>query len=351
MKTHSLFTALFVVLVCCILHAQPMPKGTVRGSVVDDSTGAPLSLANVFVSNSTIGAAADKEGKFELRGVPLGLQQIVASIVGYKAESFTATINDSVIQVLEFRLKARPVQIPGVEVEEKDPVEWKKHLSHFTEVFLGWTSNAAKCRILNPEVLDFSYNEDDKRLVATARGPLEIENLALGYHFRFELVLFNQSPESFQYIGFSGFRLLTPRTFVEGEEWKENRRNAYYGSKRHFLRSLVKKTSHNEGFDVYSVRPDWLGSALKGPVGFAVNPDGLLSPGDTRYENKLEFRDLLQIVYTRENRTKISLIELTGPAATVFANGLTANPLGLRTFGYWSVQRVAEMLPIDYEPE
>jgi hypothetical protein len=82
-----------------------------------------------------------------------------------------------------------------------------------------------------------------------------------------------------------------------------------------------------------------------------VNVDGLLSPGDSPHEKKLVFQDLLQVIYTRENVTRISLLELNGPSVTVFTNGLTANPLGLWTYGYWSTQRGAEMLPIDYEPE
>lgn len=334
-----------------VANAQPVPKGVLKGRVVDDSTSAPLPLANIFVSNSTIGSAADAEGAFELRNVPLGSQQIVASIVGYKPESITAQISDSVVRVIEFRLKARPIQIPGVEVQEADPVEWRKHLAKFTEVFLGWTSNAERCRILNPEVLDFAYEEEAKRLVATARDPLDIENLALGYRFHCMLVLFTQTPQSFQYIGFTGFRELVPAGPAQAEEWKTNRRNAYYGSRRHFIQALVRKTAKKEGFDVYSIRREWMTTAMKRPVGFEVNLEGLLAPGDSPYENKLAFEDLLQIVYTRNKVTHISFIEMNGLSVTVFANGLTANPLGLWTFGYWSTQRVAEMLPIDYEPD
>ncbi|MCX6132777.1 MAG: carboxypeptidase-like regulatory domain-containing protein [Ignavibacteriales bacterium] len=346
-----LFLFTLLLLSANLLYPQQLPKATVKGNVVDDSTGAPLPLANVFVSNSTIGTAADPEGKFELRGVPLGTQQIVASIVGYKPENVTVQLSDSVVQTIRFRLKARPVQMAGVEVEEKDPVEWKKLLEKFTESYLGWTPNAAHCRILNPEVLDFAFEEEAKRLVATAREPLEIENLALGYRFQCMLVLFTQSPQSFQYIGFSNFRQIVERSAAEGDAWKSNRREAYYGSKRHFLRALVKNSTKKEGFTVFSVRRDWINTALKRPYGFEVQVDGLISLGDTQYDKKFEFQDLLQIVYTREYVTRISLIELNGPSVTVFANGLTANPLGLWTFGYWSTQRVAEMLPIDYEPE
>jgi hypothetical protein len=241
--------------------------------------------------------------------------------------------------------------MPGVDVEARDPVEWRKHLQKFIDVFFGSTANAARCTILNPQVLDFAYDEEADRLVATAREPLEIENLALGYSIRCEIVLFTHSPRAFQYIGFTGFRPLAARTIDEADQWNVNRRKAYYGSKRHFLRALAKKSSKKEGFDVYSVRPEWTWSALKKPAGFEMSVDGLLSPGDSPYEKKLDFQDLLQVVYTSENVTRISLLELNGPSVTVFTNGLTANPLGLWTYGYWSTQRGAEMLPIDYEPE
>ncbi|MGA3243879.1 MAG: carboxypeptidase-like regulatory domain-containing protein [Bacteroidota bacterium] len=350
MKSSLLFL-IAVVVSANLLFPQQVPKGMIRGRVLDDSTGAPLPLANVFVSNSTVGTAANEEGKFELRGVPIGTQQIVASIVGYKPVSFATQVNDSVVQVIQFRLRARAVQLPGVDIEEKDPVEWRKHLQRFIDAFFGSTPNSERCRILNPQVLDFAYDEDADRLVATAREPLDIENLALGYRFQCVIVLFTHSPPAFQYIGFTTFRPLVPRSVDEADQWKANRRNAYYGSKRHFLQALGKKTTKKEGFDVYSIRRDLMWSALKKPAGFEMNVDGLLSPGDSPYEKKLDFQDLLQVVYTRDNVTRISLLELTGPSMTVFTNGLTANPLGLCSYGFWSTQRGAEMLPIDYEPE
>lgn len=350
MKLPLLLFILFVVSVNP-LFPQQIPKAIVRGRVVDDSTGAPLPLANVFVSNSTIGTAANEEGRFELKGVPIGMQQIVASIVGYNPASFKAQLSDSIVQVVEFRLKARAVQLPGVDIEEKDPVEWRKHLQRFIDVFFGSTPNAARCKILNPQVLDFAYDEEADRLVATAREPLDIENLALGYRFQCVIVLFTHSPQGFQYIGFTGFKLLVPRNVDEADLWNMNRRNAYYGSKRHFLRSLVKNTTKKDGFEVNGVRRDWITSALRKPYGFEVSLDGLVGPGDVSYEKKLEFQDLLQIIYTRDNVTRVSLIELNGISVTVFTNGLTANPLGLWTYGFWSTQRGAEMLPIDYEPE
>lgn len=332
-------------------YAQEALKVTVVGRVVDDSTGALLPLTNIFISNSTIGTAADSSGKFVLRGVPIGNQEVVASIVGYKPETVTLKLADSTTQVVTFRLKASPVQLQEVEVEAKDPVEWRKNLDRFTKAFIGSSTHSPGCSLVNPQILDFSYEEHAGKLVATARAPLEIENRALGYHITCNLLLFIAVGDGLQFIYLNAFRLLQPNHTMESEQWTFNRRNAYFGSKRHFLISLIKNRVKQEGFEVFSVQRDGVQTALRRPAGFEVEVGGILGQGETPFERKLRSEDLLQVVYTNGVSKQYSVFELKGGSQVIFANGLSANPLGLRMYGYWSMQRVAELLPIDYEPE
>jgi hypothetical protein len=331
--------------------AQEILKVTVTGRVVDDSTGAPLPLTNIFISNSTIGAAADSNGRFVLRGVPVGNQQIVASIVGYKPASASLRLADSSTQEVRFRLRASPVQLQTVEVEAKDPVEWKKDLDRFIKAFIGSSTHSPECSLLNPQVLDFSYGEDADKFVATARAPLEIENRALGYHITCNLLLFVSEGEGLQFMSLNAFRPLKPGSTIESERWAINRRSAYFGSKRHFLISLIKKKVKQEGFEVFSVRREWVQTALRRASGFDVDVGGILRPGETPLEWNLRAEDLLQVIYTNGVFKQYSVFELRGGSQVIFANGFCANPLGLQTYGYWSTQRAAEMLPIDYEPE
>jgi hypothetical protein len=333
------------------LYPQESPTVTVKGRVVDDSTGAPLPLTNVFLSNSTIGTAANREGRFVLRGIPIGNQQIVASIVGYKAVSVTLKLTGSTTRDLEFRLKSSPVQLQTIEVEAKDPVEWKKNLERFLKAFIGSSAHSQGCTLQNPQVLDFSYDEDSGRLVATARAPLEIENRALGYHLRCDLVLFVATGQGLEFMSLNAFHHLEPKNAMESERWVANCRDAYLGSKRHFLISLIKNRSKEEGFEVNTVRRDWVLAALRRPAGFEVDVGGLIGPGGSPFERKLSAEDLLQIIYTNGEFKQYSIIELRGTSQVIFTNGLCANPLGIWTYGYWSSQRAAELLPIDYEPE
>ena len=58
-----------LVLVCC-LKAQT--TSSINGFVRDDATGEPISYANVFLSNTTLGDAANRDGYFVISNVPLG---------------------------------------------------------------------------------------------------------------------------------------------------------------------------------------------------------------------------------------------------------------------------------------
>lgn len=342
------------------LHPQFISRAIVKGRVLDDSTRAPLPFTNVFVSNSTIGAATDAAGKFELKGVPLGTQEFVASLVGYAPQTIVLRLRDTTVYEMEFRLKPQAIQIPGVMVEAKEPKEWKQNLQKFTGLFLGSTSNAAQCTMLNPEVLDFKADAETEQFTATAREPVIIENRAFGYRIEYFLDFFTERWRSFEFsptwksiefIGRTRFTPLHPQNENEMKQWENNRRKAYYGSERHFLTALVQKSSQKEGFEVYSIMVGRLEDAIESRRGYRVDADTLLTPGEFWFERKLSFQGLLQIVYDRGGASQISVIKLDRPPVVVYTNGLLVDPLGITTFGTWASHRTAEMLPTDYTPE
>jgi hypothetical protein len=333
------------------LQAQVSFHAVVKGRVIDDSTGTPLALTNVFVANSTIGSAANAEGKFVLKNVPFGTQQIVASIVGYSVETWTLRVTDSITYEVEFRLRPRPLQMPDVLVEAKDPVEWRKYLQRFCDSFFGTSPNSTYCRILNPQILDFQLDEQKNQFKAWTREPLQIENRALGYRFTYFLRRYIESPEIFQFMGITHFEELKPKDGEETARWKENRRKAYYGSKRHFITALIRKTWREDGFEINSIRKTPPRMALLWKSGSEVDADTLLKAGRAAFERRISFDGLLQVVYTQGRRREFSLMQLDQPVVTIYANGLIENPLRILTQGYWSGQRAADLLPTDYEPE
>ncbi len=80
-KSYLLF---FLALVSFSVGAQPL-KQTVRGTIIDQVTEAPLVGATVQLvgSNPLVVVSADANGRFEMRDVPLGRQTIEVRFLGY----------------------------------------------------------------------------------------------------------------------------------------------------------------------------------------------------------------------------------------------------------------------------
>jgi hypothetical protein len=86
---HSFGPVCLVVLLmvgCTTVSAQ-VPRQTVRGTVVDAATRAPLPGANVILleHEPLIGTVTDADGRFRLDDVPLGRQSFRISYLGYEA--------------------------------------------------------------------------------------------------------------------------------------------------------------------------------------------------------------------------------------------------------------------------
>jgi len=359
MKQISQHRSLFIVRCVTILFvflmqnlcAQNIFKGVIKGTVVDDSTNVPLPLANIFIAGSTIGSVTNSDGTYQIKTVPFGTHQVIASIVGHIHKIVTVDMLDTTVKVIMFRLKPQNLQLSTVDIEGSEPTEWKHHLQKFIAQFLGSTPNAAQCKLLNPEVLDFTADEKKSELTATVRAPLVIENKALGYRLRFYLKYFQLKNEELSFFGSSEFEQLHPESAEDTMRWKMNRQNTYYGSRRHFFSTLFHKYSKEEGFEVTSIPNEQFRSTRYYRNIIELDPDTLIADGDTKYEKKLFCRDILQVVYGKGLfKKRLSRFELKYNSIIIYSNGEMAEPLGISTFGYWSDQRIAEFLPSDYEP-
>ena len=57
---------------------------TISGFVRNDATGEPLSYANVFLVETSLGSATNVDGYFVITNVPAGNYQLLASMIGCK---------------------------------------------------------------------------------------------------------------------------------------------------------------------------------------------------------------------------------------------------------------------------
>ena len=144
------------------------------------------------------------------------------------------------------------------------------------------------------------------------------------------------------------------------------------------LRQAQADELKEEGFRIYSVRDI---SEIFNKKMVEIEPDDILARGTNRYEWKLDFDDYVMVSYDKEvestqylsslNEDEISsnglgptsginshqpgaqksMLELKRTYVTLDHNGQIKEPLGLTTIGYWSWERVADLMPADYDPK
>jgi hypothetical protein len=309
MKTYfSYFLLLLVTFISGTAYAQ---KKAFNGRVIDEKTNEPLEFVSVYITNTTIGTITNDKGGFSLMLDP-GKYEVVVSMVGYGPIVHPIEIKrqDSALAPIVFKMAQKAYALDTISVLAKRDASWYSNLRLFKEYFLGKSSIAMKCKLLNPDALITVFNVEKQTLTITAKEPLKIENPELGYNISFLLIAFviNKNEGYSSYLGYPHFELMNG-TEKQKEEWAENRLEAYHGSSMHFVRALRNQKLEQEGFRVS--RPS---------EGFGVYPTEASSDGKPRfvkttaYEDvsykeylsfpdnvaKMEFKGPLRVVYVRE---------------------------------------------------
>ncbi len=65
-------------------YSQNKMTGEITGKVMDHTTNTPLIAANVMVVGTQLGAATNADGEYRITNVPVGVQAVRVSVIGYK---------------------------------------------------------------------------------------------------------------------------------------------------------------------------------------------------------------------------------------------------------------------------
>lgn len=361
---------LWILSLAGMVQCQTPPHVTIRGHVSDDSTDSPLHSANVFIAGSMMNTATNTDGTYELHDVPLGSHVLIISLVGYETISYALHLARQKDRTLDFRLRPRTISVPTTEITGQFNASWKEHLEIFTKEFIGSSANAKKCRIINPEILDFKHDPVSGTLSTLSEQPLIVENRALGYRIMMLLNDFEKSTGLLRYTVQLRFEKLAPPDSSAAAEWKKNRLRAYRGSFRHFLYSVIANRVAENGFVVQlSNGPNW-GETTKYDVNryevVAVTTDSLY-----RYERYINFPGFIRVLYLNEGEPcefvtfrqydgnrftprlehQTSWIVMQTTHATIDLQGNLLLPYSVKVYGYWAFQRIADSLPTDYDPD
>jgi hypothetical protein len=332
------------------------------GKVTDRQSGMPLAGASVFCQNTTIGTTTNAEGNFQLT-LPGGGYDLVISFNGYETFSMRISQGMENIRSIPVEMKVKDKNLEEVAIVATNEVKdgWEKYGALFRDQFLGMTRNSGMCRIENPESLRFLYSRKRDRLKVLAREPLRISNAALGYVIRYELDSFihefgSGNTES---VGYALFEQMTGSE-EEQQLWKTNRENAYYGSMLHFMRCYYDSTLGMNGYKLARVDPrTGKNTTIGDPYDSSIYRS--TASGDVQLLNKGKLR----VAYTLEQpekkylaanklpeNTTIQISILDFPEEIIIEqNGYFHDQKDILSLGYWSWEKLADMLPYDFDPE
>lgn len=344
-----------------LLALPSFAQFTVQGKVIDADTKEPLASASVFAQNTTKGTTTAADGQFSLY-LDKGGYELVVSFTGYVSKSLTVMKDEGTLTI-ELSKADNSMSEVIIKSSNEVPDGLEKYGKFFLDHFIGATPFADSCTLLNPEVLKFLYYKKSNRLKILASDALLISNRSLGYNLRYEL-------DSFVYhfaTDLNSYRGLCLYTEMEGsaEEqatWKENRKNAYLGSRLHFLRSYFDSTLKEEGFtvDVLSKPGASTFSRLANPYDTAY-----YYYSDSTFDAELYFPVTASIGYTRKIPEPEYLQQFNMPADVKvqysyvnLKDGIIIKPNGYFfdqkswiNQGYWSWKNLADQLPYDYDLE
>ncbi len=392
-----------LLLAITIATASAGQQNIVSGVITDEETQEPIQFANVFFANTTIGVSSDVEGKFRLEGFSSGKYDLTVTFVGYNTFQQSFEFNGS-----EFRLKITltqtPINLSEVIVKE-DTTGWARNFITFKHNFLGETSNAKSCVILNPKAIHLYFDPNERILVGHAKEPIQIENKALGYKLNYYLHTFELDYRSSRLLifGIPSFTNLAPSRSSQTTRWNKERLRAYEGSVTHFMRAFRQGTLQAEGFEVKELfhvpnpdRPpqafleakiaEWRAKNFK-------NGQLTMSMGDSlsyymkkrslpelvdsissvlidekamlTHENEIHFTGMMQIDFKKEKeemgylrvagrtsrKWQTSQLHFLAETTRIYDNGYYEDVRNLVTQNYWAwSEKISDLLSLDYQP-
>ncbi len=352
-----------------ISFAQQGGAVVLSGKVTDGKTGKPLPFANVFVNNSTIGTNADENGNYKLSGLTIGTIEMAVSFLGYETVKQTLRFEQPGSKTVHFKL-IEGMQLTGVTIYSKKNKKREKHLAIITRELLGKTPFSKQCRILNPEVLRISL-DDNGHLSAQTSAPLIIENNALGYKIHQDLDDFDYYQGRVLYGGSTRFELLTPKDSVQKKQWRANQKIAYQGSLKHLLASMVADSLQEEGFKVYQEIPDSMRmfrsvrsmngyNSIANNVHNRIEPilgNRLIRPGELMTERLVVSKTMLEVFYTKKRGSSpysdmpyvYTQLKFPQGYCVITPQGWVVMPMGFEIAGYLGNDRYSTLLPADWK--
>ena len=357
----------------CLLILQSFSQQFyIRGRVADEETQQALKGASIYINNTTRGTTTNANGDFELGHFSPGRYEVIASFVGYESLLYSAEISRNDRRV-SFKLPRKEETLREVLVLSDETR--KRYLQIFKEYVIGKSVAAEKCVIKNLSEIQFASGGTKDDIIAYTDQALVIDNPEFGYTLHFDLLNFsyNKKTGGSHFFGYTRF-VDWSKDETSNKKWLRKRKQCYDGSTVHFFRSLIDKELEKNGFTVYQlnvpVRDSLSPQTPSRKIAVKAIEDSMISIySDSIYRvYQLNIKDGWRIIYAKSTDLKNELVNrlfLMGqpPKGTinglrlrqapvlVTERGINLTPINAYYDGIWAYERLANMLPEDYEQD
>ena len=389
-----------------ILPLGCLAQVNISGRILNQADTKPVANASVFLNNATIGGKTTADGSFTLYNVNPGKYDLVVSILGFEAFDQTVIVGYKNISLPDITVFPKTISLSQVTIKPHDDPDRPKYYQMFKDAFIGTSDFAPDCKILNPDVIDYDYDEAKNTLRASSYDFLVIENAALGYKIKYLLKDFSldNTAKALYYKGSVFFENMKGPSSQQ-ERWQKRRQEVYTGSEMHFLRSALGDRIDEEGFRVqqlaiitnperpadsiinakisyykalktkteiqrdslaYWIKKSKLPKTFQKLMPYPLNKKDIIRKTDQPGQYAMGCEgDGLYIAYSKihhfhivDNReyldkpinTETNLVNFNAPYAFFYSNGVIINPYSVMLEGFWGREGVAELLPVDYDP-
>src|SRR5205823_53317 len=101
--------------------AQDAARGTIAGTVVDDSTGESRPAVTVTLVGTTKGALTDERGRFTIADVPPGEYVLRTRALSYRPLELPVVVRANATTTLALRLVSAPITLGEVRARARPP--------------------------------------------------------------------------------------------------------------------------------------------------------------------------------------------------------------------------------------
>ncbi len=359
-----------LVFFCCIYSCGAWAQFAIQGRIVDDSTGLPVPHSSIYLNRTTFQTRSNARGEFKLEAAGVYSGELIVSAAGYECFAYAPGFSGAGNRFYTFRLikKERAKNIVTITDIFKTAA-----FQNFTESLLGITAEAAACAITNSASLYFVNGKNGNITYGFADTPLIITNKLLGYEIVYDLIEFGD--DNFKENYFTAYYWY--RETGNKRQFTKQRQRNYYGSTQHFFHSLMERNLYEQGFSLFRMKQAADTAGLQLYTDYTqINPNSIeaISPLDFLFIDNISNEYYLKSgreIIVQYNKTPHAVdylseqgyvtgltkkgftasIRLLTDTVGINSKGIIAEPLSLIYGGFWVYEKLANQLPLNYQPE